>query len=84
METLAWLVLILPLAGCVTIALTFRVLPERLAGVIGTGAIFAACAIAWALSSAGMIPSTLASRQKAFSASSSVMLKYSTRPVSFQ
>jgi NADH-quinone oxidoreductase subunit L len=46
METLAWLVLVLPLAGCVTIALTFRVLPERLAGVIGTGAIFSAFACA--------------------------------------
>jgi len=47
METLAWLVLLLPLAGSLTIALLFRVLPERLAGALGTLAIFGAfgCAV---------------------------------------
>ena len=40
--TLAWLVLLLPLLGSVTIALGFRVLPARSAGWIGTGAVFLA------------------------------------------
>jgi len=37
--TFAWLVLGLPLAGSLAIALSFRWLPERAAGWIGTGAI---------------------------------------------
>src|SRR5262245_60894496 len=40
----AWLVLLFPLAGSLTIALGFRVLPAKLAGVIGTVAIGAAFA----------------------------------------
>jgi NADH-quinone oxidoreductase subunit L len=39
--TYAWLVLAFPLAGTVVIALLFRVLSARLAGVLGTAAIFA-------------------------------------------
>jgi NADH-quinone oxidoreductase subunit L len=35
----AWLVLLLPLAGSITIALGFKVLPQKLAGVIGTASI---------------------------------------------
>ncbi|HSJ17922.1 MAG TPA: NADH-quinone oxidoreductase subunit L [Solirubrobacterales bacterium] len=43
----AWLVLALPLAGSIVIALGFRAWPGKLAGWIGTGAIFGAfvCAI---------------------------------------
>jgi NADH-quinone oxidoreductase subunit L len=37
-----WLLLLTPLAGCITIALGYRVLSERAAGIIGTGAIFLA------------------------------------------
>src|SRR3954454_21801751 len=40
--TFGWLVLAFPLAGSLLIALTFRVLPQRLHGVIGTLAIFLA------------------------------------------
>ena len=45
--TYAWLVLALPLAGSIVIALGFRAWPGKLAGWIGTGAIFGAflCAI---------------------------------------
>jgi NADH-quinone oxidoreductase subunit L len=38
-ETLAWLVLLFPLAGTVLIGVTFRALPQRLHGVLGTLAI---------------------------------------------
>ena len=38
-QTLGWLVLLLPLAGSVLIALTFKALPQRLHGIIGTAAI---------------------------------------------
>jgi NADH-quinone oxidoreductase subunit L len=38
---LAWLILLFPLAGCVVIALGWRVWPGRVAGVLGTVAIFA-------------------------------------------
>lgn len=38
-QTLGWLVLVLPLAGAVLIGLTFKALPQRLHGVIGTAAI---------------------------------------------
>ena len=43
--TLAWLVLALPLAGSVVIALGFKVLPGRSAGWIGTGTIGGAFAL---------------------------------------
>src|SRR4051812_46676662 len=39
MTTYAWLVLLCPLAGAVLIGLTFKALPSRLHGVIGTAAI---------------------------------------------
>jgi NADH-quinone oxidoreductase subunit L len=39
LETYAWLVLAFPLAGAVIIALTFKLLPERVIGAIGTLAI---------------------------------------------
>ena len=42
METYAWLVLLFPLAGCVTIGLLYKRLPGRTAGWIGTLAIAAA------------------------------------------
>jgi len=42
METYAWLVLLFPLAGCVTVGLLYNRLPGRTAGVIGTLAIAAA------------------------------------------
>jgi NADH-quinone oxidoreductase subunit L len=35
----AWLVLLLPLLGSITIALGFKVLPQKLAGIIGTASI---------------------------------------------
>jgi NADH-quinone oxidoreductase subunit L len=38
-QTLGWLVLIFPLAGTILIGLTYRALPQRLHGVIGTLAI---------------------------------------------
>jgi NADH-quinone oxidoreductase subunit L len=38
-QTAGWLVLLLPLAGAIIIGLTFRALPSRLHGVIGTLAI---------------------------------------------
>ena len=38
-QTLGWLVLIFPLAGAILIGLTFRLLPQRAHGVIGTLAI---------------------------------------------
>ncbi len=46
--TWAWLVLLLPLLGAIAIALGFRALPARAAGLIGTAAIAAAfvCGIA--------------------------------------
>ncbi|HEU4974423.1 MAG TPA: NADH-quinone oxidoreductase subunit L [Baekduia sp.] len=40
MSTFGWLVLAFPLAGCVLIALTYRVLPPRVHGWLGTLAIF--------------------------------------------
>jgi NADH-quinone oxidoreductase subunit L len=47
METVAWLILLFPLAGAVVIGLGFRVLPPRLVGALGTAAIAAAfiCAV---------------------------------------
>jgi NADH-quinone oxidoreductase subunit L len=47
METVAWLILLFPLAGAVVISLGFRVLPPRLVGALGTAAIAAAfiCAV---------------------------------------
>jgi NADH-quinone oxidoreductase subunit L len=44
--TWAWLVLLLPLLGSIAIGLGFRVLPARVAGVIGTAAIGLAFAFA--------------------------------------
>ncbi|MET0306984.1 MAG: NADH-quinone oxidoreductase subunit L [Solirubrobacterales bacterium] len=46
--TWAWLVLLLPLLGSIAISLGFRVIPARVAGVIGTAAIGLAflCAVA--------------------------------------
>jgi NADH-quinone oxidoreductase subunit L len=44
--TLAWLVLILPLAGSLISALGFRILPTRAAGIVGTVAIAGAFACA--------------------------------------
>jgi NADH-quinone oxidoreductase subunit L len=38
-ETLGWLVLLFPLAGTILIGLTFRALPDRVHGVLGTLAI---------------------------------------------
>src|SRR6185312_1124215 len=46
-------------------------------------AIFTTCAMAWADSRAGMMPSSLDSSMKASSASWSVTEKYFTRPISF-
>ncbi len=46
METAAWLVLLFPLAGCVTISLLYNRLPGRTPGYIGTLAIGAAFASA--------------------------------------
>src|ERR1700760_2894386 len=42
LQTFGWLILIFPLAGAILIGLTFRVLPARAHGVIGTLAIFLA------------------------------------------
>src|SRR4051812_22784048 len=42
MTTYAWLVLAFPLAGAILIGLTFRLLPSRVHGIIGTLAIFLA------------------------------------------
>ncbi len=44
--TLGWLILLFPLAGCVAIALGYRVLPGRLPGIVGTLAIALAFAAA--------------------------------------
>lgn len=44
--TLGWFILLFPLAGCVTIALGYRVLPGRLPGIVGTLAIALAFAAA--------------------------------------
>jgi len=41
-STWAWLVLLFPLLGSLTIGLTFKTLPDRAAGLIGIGAIVAA------------------------------------------
>jgi NADH-quinone oxidoreductase subunit L len=38
-QTAGWLVLLLPLAGAVLIGLTFKALPQRVHGIIGTAAI---------------------------------------------
>ena len=38
--TYGWLVLIFPLAGAILIGLTFKALPQRVHGVLGTLAIF--------------------------------------------
>ena len=46
LETLGWLVLALPLAGCVLIGLTWRLLPWRAHGAIGTLAIAGSFAFA--------------------------------------
>jgi NADH-quinone oxidoreductase subunit L len=46
MQTLAWLVLVFPLAGALICALGFRVLPGRVPGIVGTAAIAAAFACA--------------------------------------
>jgi len=40
--TWAWLVLLFPLLGSLTIGLTFKALPDRTAGLIGVAAIVAA------------------------------------------
>ena len=48
--TFGWLVLIFPLAGATIIGLTFKALPQRVHGVIGTLAIFLAF-----LSAVGML-----------------------------
>ena len=47
MQTAAWLILILPLAGCVVISLGYKLWRGKLAGIVGTAAIAAAfvCAI---------------------------------------
>jgi NADH-quinone oxidoreductase subunit L len=47
MSTYGWLILLFPLAGTVTIGLTWRALPWRIHGIIGTAAIGAAfvCAV---------------------------------------
>ena len=42
METTAWLILLLPLLGCIVIGLGFRVWPARVVGTVGTLAIGAA------------------------------------------
>src|SRR5512133_207465 len=42
MQTSAWLILLFPLAGCIVIALGYRVWPARVVGAIGTLAIAAA------------------------------------------
>ncbi len=42
METSAWLILLLPLLGCIVIGLGFRVWPARVVGAVGTLAIGAA------------------------------------------
>jgi len=54
----AWLVLLFPLLGSITIGLGFRVLPERAAGAIGTAAIALsfACGIATLLTLLGEDP----------------------------
>jgi NADH-quinone oxidoreductase subunit L len=46
-ETLGWLILLLPLAGAITIGLTWRALPWRAHGAIGTAAILGSfvCAV---------------------------------------
>jgi NADH-quinone oxidoreductase subunit L len=46
--TWAWLVLLLPLLGCLVVSLGFRALPARVAGVVGTASIGLAflCAVA--------------------------------------
>jgi NADH-quinone oxidoreductase subunit L len=56
--TYAWLVLLGPLLGTVTIALGFRALPGRSAGWIGTGAVFLAfvAAVAMLISLQGHSP----------------------------
>jgi len=46
METLAWLILALPLAGCIVLALGHRVLRDRVAGILGTAAVAGAFAAA--------------------------------------
>ena len=47
METFGWLILLFPLAGAITIGLTWRLLPWRVHGIIGTLAIGGAfvCAV---------------------------------------
>jgi NADH-quinone oxidoreductase subunit L len=54
----AWLVLLLPLLGSIAISLGFRVIPARVAGVIGTAAIGLAflCAVATLLNLLGDEP----------------------------
>jgi len=49
--TWAWLVLLLPLLGSIAIGLSFRAVPARVAGVIGTGAV----ALAFACGVAALI-----------------------------
>src|SRR5512133_126197 len=52
MQTSAWLILLFPLAGCIVIALGYRVWPARVVGAIGTLAIAAAFVAASATFSA--------------------------------
>jgi len=53
--TWGWLVLLFPLLGSIFLGLTFRVLPQRIAGLVGIGAIVAAfiCGIAALISLQG-------------------------------
>jgi NADH-quinone oxidoreductase subunit L len=56
--TWAWLVLLLPLLGSIAISLSFRAIPARVAGIIGTAAIGLAflCAVAALLNLLGDAP----------------------------
>jgi NADH-quinone oxidoreductase subunit L len=56
--TWAWLVLLFPLLGAITIALSFRAIPARIAGVIGTASIGLAfaCGVAALISLLGESP----------------------------
>jgi len=54
-STWAWLVLLLPLLGSITVALSFRAVPARVAGAVGTASVGIAflCAVAALLSLLG-------------------------------
>ncbi len=56
----AWLVLLFPLLGSIVIGLSFRAVPARVAGIIGTGAVFLAflCGIAVLVNLLGSEPDT--------------------------